>query len=299
MLLKNNFKVSHNLKRVNSKWINKVQQGKTPNSQDLLEHLHIIHNYYAGFTEKIAKKCCDLNGKNSYELLLDTIDIDYHTKVLDLACGSGALLELCHKRFPLKLKLSGVDINGNELKLAQNRLADANINFYKAKAQELNFIKNASQDVIFCHWALTLMDPVVPVLETIKRLLKNQGIFSAIVDGEYNSAPGYLEIHNIIYDHVQKELPNYGLIELGDARVRSVKSLKKLIKETFVDYEINITSHLLSFKQSPKVLAKEVSGFFYASLVLPSESYKILISSTFTALSLPSALTSASLLHLS
>ena len=68
-------------------------------------------------------------------------------------------------------------MNDNELKLARTRLLNKDINFYNAKAQELSFIKDSSKDVIFCHWALTLMDPIVPVLKTIKRILKNHGSF--------------------------------------------------------------------------------------------------------------------------
>ena len=272
MLLKTNYK------NLNSSWINKIDLGKKPNSQDLLDHLHIIHNRYAGFTENIAISCCDLNGKNSYELLLDTIDPKSHTDILDLACGSGVLLELCNKRFPFNLRLSGVDMNEKELKLARNRLLNKDVDFYNAKAQDLDFIKDASKDVIFCHWALTLMDPVVPVLKTIKRLLKRRGIFSAIVDGDPNSSSGYLEIHDIIYKFVQKEIPNYGLLELGDPRVRSEKSLNNLVKKIFNDCEIKITSHSLTFKQTPNVLAKEVAGFFYASLVLSSKHYDVLVS---------------------
>ena len=258
--------------------MNKIDSGENPNSQDLLDHLHTIHNRHAGFTEKIATSCCDSNGKNSYELLIDTIDANSHIDILDLACGSGVLLEYCNKRFPFNVKLSGVDMNDKELKLARTRLYDQDVDFYNAKAQKLNFIKDASKDVIFCHWALTLMDPLVPVLKTIKRILKNQGIFSAIVDGDLHSATGYLEIHNIIYKFVQKIFPNYGLLELGDPRVRSLKTLDELVKKIFYDCEINITPHVLSFKQTPEVLAKEVSGFFYASLVLSSKHYEILVS---------------------
>ena len=122
------------------------------------------------------------------------------------------------------------------------------------------------------------MDPVVLVLKTIKRILKNQGIFSAIVDGDSSSAPGYSEVYNIIYKYVQKIFPNYGLLELGDPRVRTLKTLNELIKEIFINCEIKITSHLLTFKERPDVLAKEVSGFFYASLVLSSKHYDILVS---------------------
>tara|TARA_B100000700_G_C15031022_1_gene850534 strand:- start:1096 stop:2025 length:930 start_codon:yes stop_codon:yes gene_type:complete len=272
MLFKNNYK------SFNSSWMNKIDLGEDPNSQDLLDHLHTIHNRYAGFTEKIATSCCDLNGKNSYELLLDTIDPNVHRDILDLACGSGVLLEYCKKRFPVTLRLCGVDMNDNELRLARSRLLNKDINFFNAKAQELNFIKDSSKDVIFCHWALTLMDPVVPVLKTIKRILKNNGVFSAIVDGDSNSAPGYLEIYNIIYKYVQKIFPNYGLLELGDPRIRCFKTLNELIKKIFINCEIKITSHLLSFKNTPDVLAKEVTGFFYASLVLSSRHYDILVS---------------------
>ena len=265
-------------KSIDSSWIKKINFGKNPNSQDLLDHINTIHSHYAGFTERIATSCCDLNGKNSYELLLDTINSNVHKDILDLACGSGVLLEYCNKYFNSNLKLCGIDMNVNELKLAQTRLLNKDINFYNAKAQHLNFIEDSSKDVIFCHWALTLMDPVIPVLKTVKRILRNQGIFSAIVDGDPKSAAGYLEIHNLIYKFVQKIFPNYGLLELGDQRVRSLKTLNKLIKKIFYDCEIKITPHILTFKQKPKVLAKEVSGFFYASLVLSSEHYDTLVS---------------------
>ena len=265
-------------KSIDSSWIKKINFGKNPNSQDLLDHINTIHSHYAGFTERIATSCCDLNGKNSYELLLDTINSNVHKDILDLACGSGVLLEYCNKYFNSNLKLCGIDMNVNELKLAQTRLLNKDINFYNAKAQHLSFIEDSSKDVIFCHWALTLMDPVIPVLKTVKRILRNQGIFSAIVDGDSKSAAGYLEIHNLIYKFVQKIFPNYGLLELGDQRVRSLKTLNKLIKKIFYDCEIKITPHLLTFKQKPKVLAKEVSGFFYASLVLSSDHYDTLVS---------------------
>ena len=143
MLFKNNYK------SFNSSWMNKIYSGQDPNGQDLLDHLHTIHNRHAGFTEKIATSCCDLDGKNSYQLLLDTVDPTSHSDILDLACGSGVLLEYCNKQFPFNFKLSGVDMNDSELKLARTRLLNKNISFYNAKAQELSFIEDSSKDVIF------------------------------------------------------------------------------------------------------------------------------------------------------
>ena len=208
MSSKNNLINHYKAPKVSSTWIKKVNSGIYPSNNDLIEHLDIIHKCYAGFTEKVATSCRDSNGNNSYELLLNIIDKNKHknSDVLDIACGSGVLLKLLSiKNFTLQSKLTGVDISDSELQLAHNKLSHLDINLYKDKAQNLDFIENNSQDLIFCHWALTLMNPIIPVLKNVKRLLRNEGIFSAIIDGDINIAPGYSEVHDIIYKQTQKE----------------------------------------------------------------------------------------------
>ena len=66
-----------------------------------------------------------------------------------------------------------------ELNLAKT-LADT-ATLVHAKAQNLEFIGDEEIDVVLCHWALTLMDPVGPVLEEVSRVLKPGGTFAAIV----------------------------------------------------------------------------------------------------------------------
>jgi len=254
--------------KIKSAWTRQIESGQQPSSSDLRDHLDAVHDNNAGFTEAFAWNCRDANGKNSYELLADIVDQKYHSHVLDLGCGSGVLLDLCNKRFGAELALSGVDMNGSELQLARKRLAHTNSKFYQGEAQNLDYFADSSFDVIFCHWALTLMDPVVQVLATIKRLLKKRGIFAAIIDGDPKTAPGYLEVHDIIYEHVQCKYPDYGVFELGDPRVRTTAGLQKLTAETFEDFDINITPITVSFNAAPSILAREAAGFFYASFVL-------------------------------
>ena len=112
------------------------------------------------------------------------------------------------------------------------------------------------------------MDPVVPVLATASAILKESGVFAAIIDGDAETAPGYLEIHDIIYAHAQRKYPDYGVIELGDPRVRTAEGLQKLMAKAFVDSDINITPCNLSLNAAPEILAREAAGFFYASFVL-------------------------------
>ena len=110
------------LTNVVSAWTRRVKNGQQPNSDDLLDHLANIHKSNAGFTESLAWNCRDAHGKNSYEILADMIDHRYHTNVLDLACGSGVLLDLCNQKFGNKLSYFGVDSSDAELELARKRL---------------------------------------------------------------------------------------------------------------------------------------------------------------------------------
>ena len=251
-----------------SAWTRQIENGQQPSSADLQDHLAAVHDKNAGFTEAVAWNCRDINGKNSYELLAEIVDQKYHSNVLEIACGSGVLLDLCNQRCDSKVVFSGIDISDAELKLARKRLAHTDIKLHQSTAQDLDFITDTSIDVILCHWALTLMDPVVPVLTTVKRVLKESGVFAAIIDGDAETAPGYLEIHDIIYKCAQRKYPDYGVIELGDPRVRTAEALKKLVAKTFADSDISITPVLLSFNAAPEILAREAAGFFYASFVL-------------------------------
>ena len=264
--------------KIESAWTRQVESGQQPTSSALRDHLDAVHDNNAGFTEAFAWNCRDANGKNSYELLADIVDQKYHSHVLDLGCGSGVLLDLCNQRFGAELVLSGVDMNGSELQLARKRLAHVDTNLHQGTAQNLECFADSSFDVIFCHWALTLMDPVGQVLATTKRLLKEGGIFAAIIDGDPKTSPGYLEVHDIIYEHVQSKYPDYGVFELGDPRVRTAEGLQKLTVETFEDFDINITPITLSFNATPRILAREAAGFFYASFVLsPNDFSQLLI----------------------
>ena len=228
------------LTNVVSAWTRRVKNGQQPDSDDLLDHLANIHESNAGFTESLAWNCRDAHGKNSYEILADMIDHRYHTNVLDLACGSGVLLDLCNQKFGNKLSYFGIDSSDAELELARKRLAMTETKLTRCMAQNLKFIADASINIILCHWALTLMDPVVPVLETARRVLKAGGVFTAIIDGDASNTSNYSDVNNIIYGYTQQRYPDYGAIELGDPRIRTIKKLKELAIEIFGESEITV-----------------------------------------------------------
>ena len=78
-----------------------------------------------------------------------------------------------------------------ELRLARKRLAHTDIELHSGMSQYLTFIAAAAVNVILCHWALTLMDPVASVFANAKRILTTDGVFAAIIDGDAKTAPRY------------------------------------------------------------------------------------------------------------
>ena len=262
---------------LSSIWTDSLANNQQPGDKALLAHLRTVHQNNAGFTEKCASSCRDKAGRNSYEWLAEIVpDVD-GIRVLDLACGSGPLLKILYDRNK-KFKLYGADISPEELELDKARLPKSSVDLLKLKAQNLMGIDDNSIDVVLCHWALTLMNPITPVLNEIRRVMSSGGKFAALVNGPMDAAPGYNDVYNLIYEYVQAKLPRYGEIDLGDPRIRSTDSLKNLLSEAFPDANINIKTNVVSVEGPVAEVAETTAGFFYASFVLPLETRETMLS---------------------
>ena len=266
----------NNHKGLNSIWTESLARNLHPDSNALVDHLKTVHQEYTGFTEMCASSCRDKNGRNSYEWLAELVPNDESLRVLDLACGSGPLLKILFDRNK-NLNLKGIDMCPEELALAKTRLVNSGTSLFESKAQNLSVIYDNSIDIVLCHWALTLMDPIAPVLDEVKRVLTSQGRFAALVDGPMNAAPGYKEVHDLIYSYVQEEIPNYGEIDLGDPRVRGSESLNSLVHKTFPKSNIIIETNVVSMEGPVTKIAEIAAGFFYAAFVLKPEKKKLMI----------------------
>ena len=262
---------------LNSTWTESLANNQQPDGKALLSHLRTLHKNYAGFTEKCPSICRDNAGRNSYEWLAEIVPNTDGIRVLDLACGSGPLLKILYDRNK-NFRLKGVDMCPEELALAKARLPNGVVDLFELKAQNLTAIDDNSIDVVLCHWALTLMKPITPVLNEVSRVLSSGGRFAALVDGPMNAAPKYSDVHNLIYRFVQAKLPKYGEIDLGDPRIRSTDSLKNLLSEAFPDANISIETSMVSMEGSVAEVAETTAGFFYASFILPPETRRILLS---------------------
>ena len=268
----------NNQKGLNSIWTDSLAHNLHPDGNALVDHLRTVHQEHAGFTEACASSCRDETGRNSYEWLAELVPDNEGLRVLDLACGSGPLLKILFDRNK-NLNLKGIDMCPEELALAKTRLINSGVNLIESKAQNLTAINDNSIDIVLCHWALTLMDPIAPVLDEVRRVLTSEGRFAALVDGPMNAAPGYTEVHDLIYSYVQEEIPSYGKIDLGDSRIRGSESLSNLVHKSFPEANVTIETKVVSMEGSVTQVAEIAAGFFYAAFVLKPEKRKLMITS--------------------
>ena len=112
---------------------------------------------------------------------------------------------------------------------------------------------------------------ITDIFTSVKMCLLCSFTYSRIQTPPYSWLFFKICYHNIIYKYAQKELPNYGRIELGDIRVRNANDLKKLVLKIFSNSQVTITPHILYLTDDPKPLACEVARFFYASIVLSDQ----------------------------
>ena len=261
---------------LNSNWTDSLTRNLHPDSDALVDHLRTVHQEHTGFTEACASTCRDEAGRNSYEWLAELVPSNENLNVLDLACGSGPLLKILFDRNK-NLNLNGIDMCPEELGLAKTLLLNSGVDLIESKAQDLTAINDNSVDIVLCHWALTLMDPIAPVLDEVRRVLTSKGYFAALVDGPMNSAPGYKEVHDLIYSYVQEEMPSYGKIDLGDPRIRGSESLSNLARKAFPEAKVTIETNVVSMEGPVTQVAEIAAGFFYAAFVLKPDKRKSMI----------------------
>lgn len=250
-----------------SAWTDSLARGRRPDAAALRAHLRAVHRDHAGFTETCAQACRDAAGRTSYDWLAEAVPQTGGARVLDLACGSGPLLDILHHR-NADMRLTGLDMCPEELALAHARLPAGSVDLVQAEAQDMDRISDGSLDAVLCHWALTLMDPVTPVLDEVRRVLAPGGCFAALVDGPIEAAPGYIAVHDLIYGYVQSELPGYGEVDLGDPRIRGTDSLSDLVRAAFPTATVTVETSIVTMEGPARDVAEAAAGFFYAAFVL-------------------------------
>ena len=172
---------------------------------------------------------------SSYQVLTSLVPaVDTPLTVLDLACGDGHLLGLLTARRQPRLQLLGVDMSQGELAAARAALP-ASVRLLHGRGQTLE-LPSASVDYLVSHMALMLMDDIEQVMREIRRVLRPNGQFAAIVGRTF-----LLGEVNDVFMHVFKPIASTELppLRFGDRRTGSEAGWRGLLDGAFADVEFD------------------------------------------------------------
>ena len=176
------------------------------------------------------------------EEFINMVQLDKNYYLLDLATGSGDLLELIKKK--CDCTCIGFDSNIEMIKQAKKQVKKNNVYFINGRAELLPFKKNRF-DIVTVSFGLRNFSDIDQSLKEIKRIIKKGGKFYCLEFSQINNR-SLRELFNVY----SKLIPFYGKILLNNKEaysylVQSIKEFpnqilltKKLLKVGFKNIEV-------------------------------------------------------------
>jgi len=210
---------------------------------------------------------------SSYERLVGAVETTPASRLLDIACGDGFLIECFLQAWP-DVEPIGIDMSFEELESGRQRLGDRAV-LVEGRAQALPF-EDANFDVVVSHMAMMLIKPLEPVLDEIRRVLRPGGQL-VVVTGRRGaqSTPALDAYREVIGPWYRAEKPApFGLVE---PRATSEEGWRGLLGEGFESVQVQafdqqktasvekIVEHFL-LMYDPFVLSQEAQAAIPAAL---------------------------------
>lgn len=256
----------------------KILRGEKPTDEDWNKYLKEAHLLTPSMTSSAFASHPTTEGPTSYEILANTVRSNVQT-VLDLACGDGYLIQHLLKRINSAGSAIGVDMSEGELEVARQHYGQhPQVKFYQSHAQELP-LQEGTVDCIVCHMAFMLMLPLDPVVGEIQRVLKQKGVFSAVIGNPGVESGVYKEIRKISSSFIQKNYSTKG-VRTGDGRVQSLEGLSELFnKNTGFAEPIEIRDFAVKVKTNSQGVWNFMKDMYFISMLsaIEKEELEILI----------------------
>ena len=139
--------------------------------------------------------------------LYKEIKIQKGSNVLDIGCGSGALLPFLSEKVGNSGLVHGVDISNPLLELAKKyHCAKANITFLNADAQSYNF-KSLNYDNVVSRFGVMFFEDPMAAFKNIRSSMKNNGKLNFVCWSKLEDNDFFVMPLKIVLRHLNKPLP--------------------------------------------------------------------------------------------
>lgn len=151
--------------------------------------------------------------QESARALADAAEVGGSHRVLDVACGTGAVARECARRVGAAGAVTGLDISQEMLTVA--RRSAPGIQWVRGEAASLPF-RDASFPRVVCQFALMLFPDKVRSVAEMWRVTARGGRLAASVSGRLDDSP----VNQVLAELIHRQVGNAGL-----DRVNSVYAL--------------------------------------------------------------------------
>ena len=190
----------------------------------------------------------------SGDVLVDMMNFSANDRVLDVACGTGAITARVVRRVKKGMVVGG-DTSITALRLAKRKIPSAH--FINMDAENFRF--SESFDVVTCQFGLFFFPDAQKALKNMKRCLRRGGRLGVTVHGEKYGSPFFSsimkEITRFIPDYIingSPDLARFGtkkalgeeIRQAGFERIRVRDVVYQYSPGTFNDYWKNYTKYV-------------------------------------------------------
>ena len=174
--------------------------------------------------------------------VVNLAEISPSDKVLDLACGTGAVSSEIFCHLDKTGLLVGVDMSRTALSIAKKTTYGPNVNFFEMDAENLGF--NFAFDKILCQYGIMFFPDTARVLKTVRKILRHGGKIVFAVHGLAEEVPYFSSIMSSILKYIPDIRPK-------DAptvhRFGNSDNLKKELESAGFS-DVSITRHVFSYE---------------------------------------------------
>ncbi|MFE0028125.1 class I SAM-dependent methyltransferase [Amycolatopsis sp. NPDC059021] len=186
--------------------------------------LRDFHARYPAATVSAMGRGKTPDGRSSYEILRD--HVEGHSRVLDLGCGDGFLLELLAEAGH---EVTGVDLSNADLALARQRPSLADASLVEGRAQELPF-SDSGFDACVSHMAFMLMPEIDRVAAESARVLVPRGRLALVLGSGSAGGTGGSALFRRLLRPVLADVPaEQQMPQLGDRRTRGREGVDEIL----------------------------------------------------------------------
>ena len=180
--------------------------------------------------------------KDDYPQMLAELELEPFEDVLDVGCGTGAVLELLHEQYPHK-QLTGLDLTPKMIEVACAKQL-GNVNFIVGDAENLPF-ESQSFDAVLCSNSFHHYPHPDRFFAEAARVLRPGG---RLILRDYTSNDVVVWLMNTL------ELPLARLFGHGDVRICKVSELRDLAEAAGLDLlkleaQKGFRAHLVAIKR--------------------------------------------------